>query len=1242
MNHRSLFLAGPALIALFPWSSAWAQDCTGAVTSCVARTEADLRAAISSASVTNVTLAGSITLSASLPIVQGKNFTLDGAGNAIDGNNAHRIFFVDNPNQEVTLRNVALTEGRGEGGGGGAGFVGGGGGLGAGGAIFVNAGHVTIENVGFSDNNAQGGKGGNASTTYSRSASPGGGGGFGGGGGNGASGGGGGGGFIGGGGGAGSGAALPDGSGGGGGGGAGGGGNGGNGGTHPYSGGGGGGGGGDGSAFGGHGGDGGSGDSLSAQTNQSGGNGTTGTGGGGSGGVGGRGGNGGDFGGGGGGIGSDASHGGISNPASVPGTVRSGGDGGFGGGGGGGFSYGGGLGGFGGGGGGARGRYSTNAQGGISVYGGGTGGSSRAASPPNGSGIASAGGGGAGLGGAVFVREGGSITIGSGTGTDSSSFTGNRATGGAGGTSASTNAANGTAGNGNGAGLFLGGNIDANIGAGTTILQDQIGGANFAGTGNRDAANGSVSKRGNGVLRLLGNNSYAGGTHISGGILEFHDHTNLGTGLVELNAGSLGFLQSGAFSTLVTQNVSFVNGGIDTGNGIIVTLDRRLEISPGITSNGSFTKSGAGQLEIGTSQTYRGNTELRGGTLRLLLADALSSSSNLNVSNGALFSTGGFDQHVANITLLDGILGQTGTAGTVTSTTGLYDLRNGTVNSNLGTGTITVNSGTVQLNGTSQADIIGIRNNGRLVTGGDNRFNNTSNVILANSGTFDIGSTTQRINSINQSAGGIIDFTLAPPTAGPRLIVINNANLGGVLRILPTSNGFQTGQSYVLVQAGNLTDTGLSVANRNLAFVRFRTDVLAGANGNVTVTVAGAGGGNGGGGIYASIGDTYNRRSIGNTIGHAANWSTNPDSLIVIGNLNTLTIEEARKAYDQIAGTIQADAITLVRNSSQRFLNIVTQRARLGASAPLRSVAATGLSSGNDFVPAAADTPLSSHAWLAGLGNFGEVESDKNAQGFDYTHAGTAIGLDGEIAEDVTLGLALGYIKTDASGKRQADSVNINSYDIALYSRIDLPKDFYLTGSLGYTFHDIDTKREINFAAIDRTAKSDQQNHTVLSALDIGKNIPLNRHLILTPHLGLDYTHQFREAVRERGADSLNLRIDGRDDNSLRLKPGIELRGTYFLENIALSPSIGLGYAYEILDSTQRFNARLNDPVAERFSIRGPEISRSSGLVSAGIQIDPQDQNGFDTQPSFFLQYGGEFSSDVTLHEITGGIILRW
>jgi len=129
-----------------------------------------LREAILSAtagSTISITATGTISLTGPLPMITNV-LAIRGPGATnltVSGNGSNRVFFVDLPGSAILFSSMTIANGRAKGGNGGNGDQGGGGGLGAGGAIFVNAGNLTVSNLIFSGNSAAGGNGGSAGIT---------------------------------------------------------------------------------------------------------------------------------------------------------------------------------------------------------------------------------------------------------------------------------------------------------------------------------------------------------------------------------------------------------------------------------------------------------------------------------------------------------------------------------------------------------------------------------------------------------------------------------------------------------------------------------------------------------------------------------------------------------------------------------------------------------------------------------------------------------------------------------------------------------------------------------------------------------------------------------------------------------------------------------------------------------------------------------------------------------------------
>src|SRR6185503_19934218 len=78
---------------------------------------------------------------------------------------------------------------------------------------------------------------------------------------------------------------------------------------------------------------------------------------------------------------------------------------------------------------------------------------------------------------------------------------------------------------------------------------------------------------------------------------------------------------------------------------------------------GSVVKTGSAMQILSGHNTYTGGTTISGGTLRLGVADALSSTSPVTVNSASTLDIGAYAEHIGNLTLNGGtVTGATGAA----------------------------------------------------------------------------------------------------------------------------------------------------------------------------------------------------------------------------------------------------------------------------------------------------------------------------------------------------------------------------------------------------------------------------------------------------------------------------------------------------------------------------------------------------------------------------------------------------
>lgn len=169
---------------------------------------------------------------------------------------------------------------------------------------------------------------------------------------------------------------------------------------------------------------------------------------------------------------------------------------------------------------------------------------------------------------------------------------------------------------------------------------------------------GSLTKSGNGVLTLSGNNTFAGGTTVNAGQLTLGHAAALGTAAATVNGGKLDL---GGFT--LAKSITLSNGTLSNGTLANSALTVAAgTISANLAGSTTVTKTGAGTATLAVANTYTGATAITGGTLALGDAAALGTSTvtvaagatldlaNYNVTGATLVLNGGSIAHAGNFT----------------------------------------------------------------------------------------------------------------------------------------------------------------------------------------------------------------------------------------------------------------------------------------------------------------------------------------------------------------------------------------------------------------------------------------------------------------------------------------------------------------------------------------------------------------------------------------------------------------
>lgn len=341
-----------------------------------------------------------------------------------------------------------------------------------------------------------------------------------------------------------------------------------------------------------------------------------------------------------------------------------------------------------------------------------------------------------------------------------------------------------TAGSIEGAGNFFLGSRSLTVGLNnlnTTVSGPIEDGGLIAGSG------ASLIKVGAGTLTLTASNTYSGGTSINGGVIAVQVDSNLGTGPITLNGGTLEILAASGGITSNKPMIVLESGGIiQTDTGTTSTFSGAITGQGSLLGQNGFDKTGEGTLILSGMNTYSGFTNVQGGTLILGSSTALSPTGGLAVFG--VVDLNGFNNTVAVL------------AGSGTITNNGIATANLTVGLNNSNGLTTFNGNLSDGEGVLQLTKVGLS---ALVLSGTNTYSGTTTV---EGGVFQAGSTTAFSAASAFTVNGVLFLGGFSNTIGSLAgdgVVSNNSLGNGGLTIIRRNAAFGPTPATLTVGADN-------------------------------------------------------------------------------------------------------------------------------------------------------------------------------------------------------------------------------------------------------------------------------------------------------------------------------------------------------------------------------------------------------------------------------------------------------
>ncbi|HZI33219.1 MAG TPA: autotransporter domain-containing protein, partial [Candidatus Binatia bacterium] len=230
---------------------------------------------------------------------------------------------------------------------------------------------------------------------------------------------------------------------------------------------------------------------------------------------------------------------------------------------------------------------------------------------------------------------------------------------------------------------------------------------------------------------------------------------------------------------------------------------------------------------------------------------------------------------------------------------------------------------------------------------------------------------------------------------------------------------------------------------------------------------------------FTSMARTYNQNSVAGALNGVNLASASSTMTNLISQFYWLSsASQAQQALDSLSGEIHGTLGLLDVQQQDDFNNSIARRTgRISANGRSGEFATSWkpvqlASAGSELPPmrlqqAEVQQPLD--FWLQGIGSFGQLDSDGNAQGGNYTISGLSGGADYRLTPELLAGLGAGYSHDNADVGGPGANGTVDAYQIGGYGGY-VRGPWHLDCILSGGYFQTDTKRFINVGGIQQQA----------------------------------------------------------------------------------------------------------------------------------------------------------------------------
>jgi len=672
-------------------------------------------------------------------------------------------------------------------------------------------------------------------------------------------------------------------------------------------------------------------------------------------------------------------------------------------------------------------------------------------------------------------------------------------------------------------------------------------------------------------------------------------------------ASLTGGIHNGDSDNNATSHLTFGYATDSTGQAILTQVDSdfALTLTDSITSDSSGSWDG---YVAGGTTTLNGDTNafrnlyvggdafapatlfagevtqteiarINGATATLNVSKAITTSGDLHVGAGSVYTLSGTHTHSGAAPTL---------AGTLTLQGGAFQSNNGM--GPLGSSAVVSGSGTIDLNGTT------------WTTGGNGGSIRPDGALAITNG------------SLVVSANDTTALGIAQDASKSSVTVANAADFTGATVSINAAGGAPN-TDYVLIEAGALTLTNEDIALIDNSGI-FNYSV---AIDSTTLTVST------GGTEFEAIAAAMSPVNIPLASMLNTTYSNHPASMDALFQAFTLTpttsgVSQAMTQLQPLHNT------TALIHSGVQHTNMAMaylfDTFRIPADPEPALALLAGPPSAVNTANGVAPTPVTGWRSFAGLyGGVGDQDAEQNLAGYDYDWHGLLCGGEYALSRETRIGLMLGYAKGESDLDGERGSSDDEMYRFGPYASVSKDALFFDTAAT-FGVHHVDTWRDVGF--LNTRVTGDYTAHDFSWFNRIGYDLIFASKMTLTPSYTLAYTRVSEHDYTEDEAPSgTHLMVATDTTHSLVHEVNLKAGSLWRVDDhVVFQPEVWCGWQWEQLDPAGEMTATFAGMPSNPWTLTAsaPDDKRVRIGASATMHIDERH--------SFVARYDRIFRDD--------------